>query len=66
MRPVYLFTALRTSDSSSSAGWSCLEYILYWMLSLNDNLPASTSFLVAVSLDLGRPIDSRNLTAWAG
>lgn len=55
--------AVRTSDSSSSAGWSWREYILYWMLSLNDNLPFSTCFLVAVRWDFGRPIDSRNRTA---
>jgi hypothetical protein len=36
---------------------------LYWMLSLNDNLPSSTCFLVAVRWDFGRPIDSRNRTA---
>ena len=55
--------ALFESLSSSSLGWSCLEYILYSTRSLNDNLPLSTCFLVAESFDLGSPIDSRNATA---
>jgi hypothetical protein len=33
------------------------------MLSLKLSVPFSTCFLVAESLDLGRPMDSRNATA---
>lgn len=57
---------LLESLSSSSFGWSCLEYILYSTSSLKLSFPCSTCLRVACSLDLGRPIDSRNATAVRG
>lgn len=63
--PDFNTTFCRASLSSSSSGWSCREYILYSIESLKLSRPLSTCLRVALSLDLGRPMDSRNLTAGA-
>lgn len=48
---------------SSSTGLSCLVYILYSSDVERSILPCSISLRVTVRRGLGRPMDSRNLTA---